>query len=72
MSDIPYRCPGARVPRSARDTWDYRSNFMDQNYVFPANFAQVMTDHVYIHTVIPTGVDRASSVHDAHARGTRH
>jgi hypothetical protein len=39
------------------DTWDYRSNFMDQNYVFPANFAQVMTDHVYIHTVIPTGVD---------------
>ncbi|MBQ89463.1 MAG: (2Fe-2S)-binding protein [Acidimicrobiaceae bacterium] len=39
------------------DTWDYRSNFMDQNYVFPANFAQVMTDHVYIHTVIPTGID---------------
>ena len=36
---------------------DYRSNFMDQNYVFPANFAQVMTDHAYIHTVIPTGVD---------------
>ena len=37
--------------------WDFHSNFMDQNYVFPSNFAQVMSDHVYIHTVIPTGVD---------------
>ncbi len=35
--------------------WDYRSNFMDQNFVFPANFVQVMTDHVYIHTILPTG-----------------
>ena len=37
------------------DTWDYRPNFMDQNYLFPANFVQVMTDHVYVHTIIPTG-----------------
>lgn len=35
--------------------WDYRSNFMTQNYLFPCNFVQVMTDHVYIHTIIPTG-----------------
>ncbi len=35
--------------------WDYRSNFMTQNYLFPANFIQVMTDHVYVHTIIPTG-----------------
>ncbi len=39
------------------DTWDYRSNFMTQNYIFPANFVQVMTDHIYIHTIIPTGID---------------
>jgi len=39
------------------ETWDYRSNFMTQNYIFPCNFIQVMTDHVYIHTVIPTGPD---------------
>ncbi len=37
------------------ETWDYRANFMTQNYLFPANFVQVMTDHVYIHTIIPTG-----------------
>lgn len=37
------------------ETWDYRPYFMDQNYVFPANFVQVMTDHVYVHTIIPTG-----------------
>lgn len=37
------------------DTWDYRRRFMDQNYLFPANFVQVMTDHVYVHTIIPTG-----------------
>jgi len=36
-------------------TWDYRAHFMTQNYLFPANFVQVMTDHVYIHTIIPTG-----------------
>jgi phenylpropionate dioxygenase-like ring-hydroxylating dioxygenase large terminal subunit len=39
------------------DTWDYRANFMTQNYLFPCNFVQVMTDHVYIHTIIPTGAD---------------
>jgi len=37
------------------DTWEYRPYFMTQNYLFPANFVQVMTDHVYIHTIIPTG-----------------
>ena len=37
------------------DNWEYRPNFMDQNYLFPANFVQVMTDHVYVHTIIPTG-----------------
>ncbi len=37
------------------DAWEYRPNFMTQNYVFPANFVQAMTDHVYIHTIIPTG-----------------
>jgi hypothetical protein len=36
-------------------TWEYRPYFMDQNYLFPANFVQVMTDHVYVHTIIPTG-----------------
>lgn len=35
--------------------WEYRKYFMTQNYIFPANFVQVQTDHVYIHTVIPTG-----------------
>ena len=28
---------------------------MTQNYLFPCNFVQAMTDHVYIHTIIPTG-----------------
>lgn len=37
------------------DQWEYRPNFMTQNYLFPANFVQSMTDHVYIHTIIPTG-----------------
>ncbi len=37
------------------ETWEYRPYFMDQNYLFPANFVQVMTDHVYVHTIIPTG-----------------
>ncbi len=35
--------------------WDYRPYYMTQNYLFPANFVQVMTDHVYVHTIIPTG-----------------
>lgn len=39
----------------APEDWRYREYFMTQNYLFPANFAQVMTDHVYIHTIIPTG-----------------
>lgn len=38
------------------ETWDYRPYFMTQNYIFPANFVQVQTDHIYIHTIIPTGV----------------
>ena len=38
------------------DDWEYRRHFMTQNFVFPANFVQSMTDHVYIHTIIPTGV----------------
>lgn len=37
------------------EEWDYRPYFMTQNYLFPANFIQVMTDHVYVHTIIPTG-----------------
>lgn len=37
------------------DTWQYRRNFLDQNYLFPANFIQTMTDHVYVHTITPTG-----------------
>jgi len=38
-----------------RETWSYRHNFMTQNYLFPCNFVQVMTDHVYLHTIVPTG-----------------
>lgn len=38
------------------DDWEYRRHFMTQNFVFPANFVQAMTDHVYVHTIIPTGV----------------
>ena len=37
------------------EKWNYREYFMTQNYLFPCNFVQVMTDHVYIHTIIPTG-----------------
>lgn len=35
------------------EAWDYRTTFMTQNYLFPANFVQVMTDHIYLHTIIP-------------------
>ncbi len=35
--------------------WSYRPHFMTQNFLFPCNFAQVMTDHVYIHSIFPTG-----------------
>lgn len=44
-----------RLKDLPEDNWDYRACFMTQNFLFPANFVQVMTDHVYIHTVIPTG-----------------
>ena len=37
------------------EKWNYREYFMTQNYLFPCNFVQVMTDHVYVHTIIPTG-----------------
>lgn len=37
------------------EDWDYRGHFLTQNYLFPCNFIQVMTDHVYVHTIIPTG-----------------
>ncbi len=39
----------------SEEDWEYRPYFMTQNYLFPANFVQAMTDHVYIHTIIPTG-----------------
>ena len=39
----------------APEDWEYRPYFMTQNYIFPANFVQVQTDHVYIHTIVPTG-----------------
>ena len=39
----------------APEDWQHRPHFMTQNYLFPANFVQVMTDHIYIHTIIPTG-----------------
>lgn len=39
------------------ERWNPRPYFMTQNYIFPCNYAQVMTDHVYIHTIIPTGLD---------------
>jgi len=55
---VRHAVPLAQVPElvdQPEQDWDYRENYMDQNYVFPCNFVQVMTDHVYIHTVIPTG-----------------
>ena len=39
----------------AESEWDYRATYMDQNYLFPCNLLQVMTDHVFVHSVIPTG-----------------
>ena len=39
----------------APEDWEYRPYFMTQNYIFPANFVQVQTDHVYVHTIVPTG-----------------
>ncbi|NKB97357.1 MAG: Rieske 2Fe-2S domain-containing protein [Pseudomonadales bacterium] len=58
---IRHAVPLARISTlrdQSADSWDYRTNFMTQNYLFPCNFAQVMTDHVYIHTIIPTGPGR--------------
>ena len=55
---VRHAVPLARITRlidNAREDWSYRANFMTQNYLFPCNFAQVMTDHVYIHSVFPTG-----------------
>ncbi len=55
---VRHAVPLTRVTKlkdQAEDAWDYRSNFMTQNYLFPCNFIQVMTDHAYIHTIIPTG-----------------
>lgn len=43
--------------QKAPEEWDHRPHFMTQNYVFPCNYVQVMTDHIYIHTIIPTGID---------------
>lgn len=45
----------AELKGTQPDAWDYRSYFMTQNYLFPCNFVQVMTDHAYVHTIIPTG-----------------
>ncbi len=55
---VRHAVPLAQVPKlgeQPEQDWDYRANYMDQNYVFPCNFLQVMTDHVYVHSVIPTG-----------------
>ena len=46
-----------RLAELAPEQRSYRSNFMTQNFLFPCNFAQVMTDHVYMHTILPTGPD---------------
>ncbi len=32
---------------------------MTQNYLFPCNFIQVMTDQVYIHTITPVSPSRS-------------
>lgn len=49
---LPKATELASVPE---EDWEHRPYFMTQNYLFPANFIQVMTDHVYVHTIIPTG-----------------
>jgi len=41
----------------APQDWEHRPHYMTQNYVFPCNYVQVMTDHVYVHTIVPTGID---------------
>ena len=55
---VRHAVPLSRVQKLVgrdKEEWDYRSNFMTQNYLFPCNFMQVMTDHVYVHSIIPTG-----------------
>ena len=55
---VRHAVPLSRIKKlvgSQREDWQYRSNFMTQNYLFPCNFMQVMTDHVYVHSIIPTG-----------------
>ena len=55
---VRHAVPLSRITRlkdMAESEWDYRANFMTQNYLFPCNFVQAMTDHVYIHTIVPTG-----------------
>jgi hypothetical protein len=41
----------------APKTWDPRPYFLTQNYIFPCSYVQVQTDHVYIRTIIPMGLD---------------
>ena len=43
------------LKEQAPENWSYRPNFMTQNYLFPCNFVQVMTDHIYVHSIFPTG-----------------
>lgn len=58
---VRHAVPLARIVElkdQPEQNWSYRANFMTQNYLFPCNFVQVMTDHVYVHTIIPTGPGR--------------
>ena len=57
---VRHAVPLARIKElqgQSETAWYYRANFMTQNYLFPCNFVQVMTDHVYIHSILPTGID---------------
>ena len=45
------------LKEKAKEEWEHRPYFLTQNYLFPCNYMQVQTDHVCIHSVIPTGVD---------------
>lgn len=46
-----------RLADQPQEQWSYRENFMTQNYLFPCNCIQVMTDHIYIHTITPVSTD---------------
>ena len=48
-----------RLQELPADSRSYRQHFMTQNYLFPCNFIQVMTDHVYIHTITPVSPSRS-------------